>query len=237
MTALPNPPVLGFSFTSFSANNPSGQQPGANLDAEFNRTNAAVTQLLTVLAVSINTDGTLNTAAVENAYSAGEGGSGSGGTSLADAPSALSAQLAQAWAEYLPGELPASTLAGTGITGDHYSARYWANQALLAASLVPNMLTTKNLQTGVVGLAYPSNGTGYLDNDGAGNLTWRADPWVGATTVALLPASPSTPGAHGFATNGRKVTEAAGHGSGVPVYYDVNVGYWRRYSDDTQVAV
>jgi hypothetical protein len=36
------------------------------------------------------------------------------------------------------------------------------------------MLTAKNLQTGTVGLAYPADGTGFLNNDGHGNLTWNA---------------------------------------------------------------
>lgn len=129
MPAFPQPPVLGFSFTSFSTDNPTGQQPGVSLDAEFNRGYAAIASILSALAVSLNADGTLNSAAVAAAYTAAEGGTQFTGTNLADAPSALSAELAQAWAEYMPDQLPASTLAGTGITGDHYSSRYWANQA------------------------------------------------------------------------------------------------------------
>jgi hypothetical protein len=52
-------------------------------------------------------------------------------------------------------------------------------------------------------------------------------------TVANLPASPST-GAIAYATNGRKVGEGAGTGTGVPCYYSNSA--WRRYSDDTVVA-
>ena len=199
MTALPSPPVLGYSFTSFSTNYPALQQPGVYLDAEFNRTNAAVTQLISFLGVSLNPDGTLNTAAVQNAYSAGTGGGG--GANIADAPSAASAVLAQAWAEYLPGPLPAETLAGTGIVGSHWSARWWANQALLAASLVPNMLTAKNLQTGVVGLAYPSDGIGGLSNNGAGTLTWVPFlPAAGGTLTGTLVLSANPTLALGAAT-------------------------------------
>ena len=128
MASLPAVPVRNYSFTNLSTTNPTAQQPGVNLDANFDLVNAAVGQIITFLQVSVNADGTLSSAAVEAAYTAGETNSYEG-ANVADAPSALSALLAQAWAEYMPGELPASTLAGTGITGDHYSSRWWANQA------------------------------------------------------------------------------------------------------------
>jgi hypothetical protein len=51
--------------------------------------------------------------------------------------------------------------------------------------------------------------------------------------VAELPAGAPT-GTTAFATNGRKVGQGAGSGTGVPVYKD-STG-WRRYSDDTIVA-
>lgn len=38
-------------------------------------------------------------------------------------------QLASAWAEYMPNEIPASYFAHTSITGQHWSSRWWANQA------------------------------------------------------------------------------------------------------------
>ena len=37
------------------------------------------------------------------------------------------------WAEYLDGPLPADTIAWMGISGSHWSSRWWANQAELAA--------------------------------------------------------------------------------------------------------
>ena len=33
------------------------------------------------------------------------------------------------WAEHMPGTLPADTIANMDVTGDHWSARWWANQA------------------------------------------------------------------------------------------------------------
>lgn len=140
MVAFPVAPILGYSFTSFSTTNPAGQQPGAQLDAEFNRADAAIGGILTALAVSLNADGTLKSSAVDAAITAGGGGSPDDFENVSDAPAALSALLAQAWAEHMPDELPADTLAGTGITGDHWSSRWWANQAAVNVQNQQNAL-------------------------------------------------------------------------------------------------
>lgn len=47
----------------------------------------------------------------------------------ANANSTLYAQLSQAWAEHMPGTIPPDVLATMNITGDHWSARWWANFA------------------------------------------------------------------------------------------------------------
>ncbi len=52
-----------------------------------------------------------------------------------------------------------------------------------------------------------------------------------STTVALLGAG--TEGARAFATNGRKIGESVGNGSGVPVYF--STGVWRVVSSDQPV--
>ena len=39
------------------------------------------------------------------------------------------ALVCQAWAEWLPGKIPANILAVMGVTGDHWSAKFWANEA------------------------------------------------------------------------------------------------------------
>lgn len=54
----------------------------------------------------------------------------------------------------------------------------------------------------------------------------------GSYTVATLPAG--VPGALAFASNGRKVGEAAGAGTGILVVYSNSS--WRRPSDDTAAA-
>lgn len=53
--------------------------------------------------------------------------------------------------------------------------------------------------------------------------------------AALPPVSPVAPGRLFFVTNGRKVGEGAGAGTGVPAYDDGT--NWYRTSDDTPVAV
>lgn len=55
---------------------------------------------------------------------------------------------------------------------------------------------------------------------------------AGSYTVATLPTG--VVGALAYATNGRKVGEASGAGTGVIVYY--SNGAWRRLSDDAAVA-
>jgi hypothetical protein len=149
MASLPAAPTRTYSFTNLSTTNPTAQQPGVQLDGNYDLSNAAIGQIITFLQVSLNADGTLSSAAVEAAYTAGETNSYEG-ANVADAPSALSALLAQAWAEYMPDELPADTLAGTGITGDHYSARWWANQAALTVAALSAQVAA--LQAAVLAL-------------------------------------------------------------------------------------
>lgn len=65
-----------------------------------------------------------------------------------------------------------------------------------------------------------------------GQIQTASSLQLGAFTVATLPAG--TAGAIAYASNGRKVGEGSGSGTGVPVYY--SNGEWRVYSTDAQVA-
>lgn len=47
--------------------------------------------------------------------------------------------LAGAWAEHMPGTIPPDKLAVMAITGDHWSARWWANQAAQVVSAVTDL--------------------------------------------------------------------------------------------------
>jgi hypothetical protein len=56
----------------------------------------------------------------------------------------------------------------------------------------------------------------------------------GTYTVANLPTNPApTAGTFAYASNGRKVGELSGAGTGVPVYY--SNGVWRVFSTDAAV--
>jgi len=76
--------------------------------------------------------------------------------------------------------------------------------------------------------------------DSVDALIWTVDNILGVDgvaqlglyTVATLPAASDSQMA--YATNGRKVGQTAGNGTGVPVYY--SSGAWRRFSDDSVVA-
>lgn len=68
-----------------------------------------------------------------------------------------------------------------------------------------------------------------------------SDSSTSATTASQVPAytfaglpTPGTPGRHAFVTDGRKIGEGAGLGTGV-VAYDDGAG-WYRASDDSVVA-
>lgn len=66
-----------------------------------------------------------------------------------------------------------------------------------------------------------------------GRLTLGAPMQLAAYAVGGLPTGVAA-GAMAFASNGRKIPEAAGGGTGVAVVY--SNGAWRRVSDDTPVA-
>lgn len=54
--------------------------------------------------------------------------------------------------------------------------------------------------------------------------------------VAELPTKGISNGTRRFATDGLKVGESTGFGTGCPVYFDEASGDWLRFSDDTVVT-
>lgn len=72
----------------------------------------------------------------------------------------------------------------------------------------------------------------YVVDQTTGNAAFKALLGAAPYTVAALPAGFN--GAVAFASNGRKIGEATGSGTGVTVVY--SNGAWRRLSDDTIVA-
>ena len=73
----------------------------------------------------------------------------------------------------------------------------------------------------------------FVADPATGNAAFKALVGLASYTVASLPSSAFN-GATAFASNGRKMTEVAGSGTGVVVAY--SNGAWRRLSDDSVVA-
>lgn len=209
------PPQRKFNFTEFSRDNPTEQQPGAALDAQFHNHAEAISSLAHTLAPLVRADGKLAAEVVgadqlapgilediegaiksqinplvvnargaaqdakkskDAAEAAAVGAEaayvsvqsdvefikGSSGSALGQIAVAVEAAqralieiderrkevqghrqvteevsaeaqdwalVCQAWAEYLPDKIPPNILAVMGVTGDHWSAKFWANQA------------------------------------------------------------------------------------------------------------
>jgi len=220
----PAPPVRQYSFTDWQTNNPTSPPPGDRMDAEYDRANTAISQTLSWVEVSLNTDGTLKAGSVgqsqmvsglfddiaqgiidevqplvDQAQSYASAAAGSSSTAQAAAAAADNANTAaggsaatasnaailastannsaqgyattaqtaaddaenaandtagdvalaqdyadvtQAWAEHMPDTIPPNILAVMGITGDHWSSRWWANQAAIIGEYWADLAAT-----------------------------------------------------------------------------------------------
>ncbi len=189
---IPSPPTLGYSFTTFSSTNPTGQQPGDKLDTEFNRIYGTLNALIGAVNASLNADGSLRTDAVEAAE--GGGSPPEDGINVWDIPSQNSATLSQAWAEHMDGPVPVEYLAYGGIDGTHWSAAFYADQAaIIAANLddqVRALLAAFNFPIATpisLGGVIPTAGGGLLI-DIAGHLTLDFDTVARVDDARILGA-------------------------------------------------
>jgi hypothetical protein len=108
----------------------SDQSVNANLAAQAAATTASAAATTAVAAR--NTAQTYATTAQTAATNA------SNADNHAEGAAALAqdyADVTQAWAEHMPDTIPPNILAVMGITGDHWSSRWWAHQAALNAGL------------------------------------------------------------------------------------------------------
>jgi hypothetical protein len=128
----PSVPITrNYSFSGFQASNPSTPLPAAQVDAELDRVFAALTATVQWAATTLAADGTLKGGTVGDAQIVpgtitGDGG---GAEAWADA--------SRAWAEHMPGTLPADTITRMNLTGAERSARWWADQAQQAVYDAP----------------------------------------------------------------------------------------------------
>ena len=133
-------PRRGYSFTDHAISNPAAPPPGDRLDGEVDRINASIAQIIDWVSVSLHADGSLRLPPVAkprvSAASAPVGVLGGQEThSIPGAdPDALAmdwAEVSAEWAEHMPDTIPPNILAVMGVTGDHWSSRWWANRAHL----------------------------------------------------------------------------------------------------------
>jgi hypothetical protein len=177
----PAPPERGFSFTDWQVSNPTAPPPGDKLDAELDRTNQAVEDVIGWVSTSLNSDGSLVEPPV------GEPPPDTGGAAAAFDY----AEVSQAWAEHMPDTIPPNILAVMGVTGDHWSARWWANQAAQALSMLG--------RGAIIGAAPPALVAGVLWFDTVSLTLFIA--YDDGNSVQWVPANPGTSGA-AFASAG-----------------------------------
>lgn len=132
-----------YSFTQVQTANPAGIPPGVppgdRLDSEVDRIDRIIGETIRWVAASLAPDGSLRAQAVGAALGAPrrsvrkiESLPGVPGTVTGADPDALAedwAYVSQAWAECMEGTIPPNILAVMGLTGDHWSSRWWANRA------------------------------------------------------------------------------------------------------------
>lgn len=258
----PAPPVRQFSFTDFQVANPAAPPPGDRLDAEFDRADNAIADVIDWTGTSLNTDGSIRDgaigqnqllpglfadisgdiiadvqplvddaqafadAAAASALTASDAATTAQNQATAAAGSATNAEVAamtasgaaaaaldeqlaaqtaatnavnadnhatgeaalcidygvvtQAWAEHMPDPIPPNILAVMGVTGDHWSSRWWANQAAQAFGAMTS------LYLGAFHGPPTSTPTGdpipvgaiYYDLDVPGMFVWNGTHWV-----------------------------------------------------------
>lgn len=149
MPALPAAPVRVTSFTDRSTAYPTLPPPGNLLDAEFDRTNAAVAALISFVSTLFQTDGSLKPNTVSATALTADIIAQL--TTLSTAAAIITQQGALKWAEYIagpviaPADAPAAIAASNvpsglfydpvaGGPGGLFSAKYWALQAQAAVN-------------------------------------------------------------------------------------------------------
>lgn len=215
-TAPPSDPVRAYSFTDHSTNNPTTPHQGDKLDAEFDRTNAAVAQLVDWVQQALTDTGTLKPDTVGDAQIVD-------GTVVTATSTALETyvQLGQAWAEHMPGTIPPNLLSEMAVTGDHWSSRFWAHQAaLVVQTLDPNILEPGTASLSVGHISATTGAVGTLSATSATVDTLSATSASVATLITLGHiATPSAPtvGTSVYAKSDGKLYRRAAAGGEVEI--------------------
>jgi len=159
-----------FSFTSWNVDHPGEPPPGNMLDASFDAQNNRINELEALIADIRRSDGKLQNDTVTFdslqqplRVSLGLKGPPVPGAQVAGGSdggeSEAWAETSRLWAEHMPDTIPDDSLAEMDITGDHWSARWWAHQAA-------NSVTSNGGAGVVIGSTPPPN-------PGDGQLWWE----------------------------------------------------------------
>lgn len=180
--AYPTKPTAVYDHTSHSTATPNTPHPGDKMDQEHDALRTAINAIIDFLKIPLASDGTLKPGLVASSDLTQDAIDAVLAVVRSDVKPEM-ATLAYHWAEYLPGPIPPSTLAETAISGAHWSARYWANQANI-----------------IVNGGAPQETPFYVDNRGdtmTGPLILDADPTaaLGAATKQYVDAQVGTPAA------------------------------------------
>lgn len=159
-----------YSFTSQAVANPAAPPPGDRLDSEIDRIDHAIASLAARLdALKLQ----------QNSRSAPDNDANHalGMAAVAEDWALVSLE----WAEHMPDTIPPSILASNAITGDHWSSRWWAHQALTIAQLLadgdlPPPLPPFSDVTGSVALPAGANGDIFIRNGTAAPITVTLPP-------------------------------------------------------------
>jgi hypothetical protein len=164
-----------FSFGSWDTDHPSDRHPGERIDAQFDAHANAIRALERRIDALVRADGKLHDNVLP--FTSPVLLSGGNAATLSAAAPEDWAEVSMEWAEHMPDTIPPNILATNAITGDHWSSRWWANQAArLAARGTVTLIKLKHFPFDGVATTFP-----LLDETSA--------PIVPATNVSQLTIS------------------------------------------------
>lgn len=149
----------------------------------------------------------------------------------ADQNAMLWAEVSQDWAEHMPDTIPPNTLAAMGISGEHWSARWWANRADNAFGRLTDLYLgvwpappLANLEGGPIEI-----GSIYYDSDSGQMYVWTGAGWsplwapqrsVMATLTYNTTAGQTVQALTDSDINGENYTITAGQPEAIDIHLD-----------------
>jgi hypothetical protein len=142
---------------------------GSSTAAGQSATNAQASAM-TAQGAATSAQGSANAASASAASAVNSANHADGSEAVAQAY----ADVGMAWAEHMPDTIPPNILAVQGITGDHWSSRWWANRAAMAASTVGGALVGDTPATAQRGPLWWDSVSGqlFIQYDDGNSIQW-----------------------------------------------------------------